>query len=193
MPHGLFSSCDPRASLTAVASLVAEDLGSWASVAVACGLLSTGSVAVVHGLHCSPARGVLLDQGSNSRPLHWQVASLPLSHTREAPISSSTAPVTLQWGSPNGPTLPRLPLCGPWLCAHSHSEVLGVVTSVHTLEGHKSMASSRGCGWGAAGSGDTGEKPGAGREEAEVRRPHSPSKRSVRGRCVSVSGEVSAW
>ena len=34
-----------------------------------------GSVAVVHGLSCSVAYGVFLDQGSNPCPLHWQVDS----------------------------------------------------------------------------------------------------------------------
>ena len=56
--------------LNAVASLVLE-----------CGLEGVwASVAVVHGLGCSTARGILLDQGSNPCPLHWQVDSLPRSH-----------------------------------------------------------------------------------------------------------------
>ena len=37
------------------------------------------SVVVMHGLHCSMARGIFLDQGSNPCLLHWQVDSLPLS------------------------------------------------------------------------------------------------------------------
>ncbi|KAJ8798263.1 hypothetical protein J1605_001388 [Eschrichtius robustus] len=37
----------------------------WASVVVACGLQSTGSVVVVHGPSCSMACGIFLDQGSN--------------------------------------------------------------------------------------------------------------------------------
>ena len=36
---------------------------------------STGSVAVAHGLSCSVARGIFLDQGSNPCPLHWQADS----------------------------------------------------------------------------------------------------------------------
>ena len=39
-----------------------------------------GSVAVAHDPSCSAARGILPDQGSNPRPLHWQVDSQPLRH-----------------------------------------------------------------------------------------------------------------
>ena len=39
-----------------------------------------GSVAVAHGPSCSAARGILPDQGSNLRPLHWQADSQPLRH-----------------------------------------------------------------------------------------------------------------
>ena len=42
--------------------------------------LITDSEVVAHGLSCSEARGVFLDQGSNPSPLLWQVDSLPLSH-----------------------------------------------------------------------------------------------------------------
>ena len=55
--------------LVAVASLVAEH-----------GLWSTGSVAVAHGLSCSAAWRIFLDQGSNPWPLHWQVGSHQLHH-----------------------------------------------------------------------------------------------------------------
>ena len=50
-------------------------LGMWASVVVSRRLQSAGSVVVVHGLSCSVACGILPDQGSNPRPLHWQVDS----------------------------------------------------------------------------------------------------------------------
>ena len=67
-----FCSCSERGLLfvavhgllTAVASLVAEHR-----------LYSEGSVVVVHGLSCSAARGIFLDQGSNPCPLHWQADS----------------------------------------------------------------------------------------------------------------------
>ena len=49
--------------------------GSRASVVVACGLYSAGSVVVVHGLSCSTACGIFPDQGLNPCPLHWQVDS----------------------------------------------------------------------------------------------------------------------
>ena len=35
-----------------------------------------------HALSCSKARGIFLGQGSNSRLLHWQANSLPLSHQK---------------------------------------------------------------------------------------------------------------
>ena len=38
-----------------------------------CGLLA--SIVVAHGLSCSVACGIFLDQGSNLCPLHWQVDS----------------------------------------------------------------------------------------------------------------------
>ena len=83
-----FSSCSEQGllflgvcgPLLAVASLVAEhrlqahglqQLWCAGSVVVACGLQSSSSV-VVHGLSCSAACGIFLDQGSNPRPLHWQ-------------------------------------------------------------------------------------------------------------------------
>ena len=68
--------------LTAVASLVAEykRQGSRASVAGAPGLQGTGLKVEAHGLSCSAARGIFLDQGLNSCILHWQADSLPLSH-----------------------------------------------------------------------------------------------------------------
>ena len=43
-------------------------------------LRSTGSVVVAHGPSCSAACGILPDQGSNPRPLHWQADSQPLRH-----------------------------------------------------------------------------------------------------------------
>ena len=66
-----FSSCGEQGLsfivvhglLIAVASLVVEHGLTWASVVVA------------HGLHCSAACGIFLDQGSNPCPLHWQADS----------------------------------------------------------------------------------------------------------------------
>ena len=46
-----------------------------------------GSVVVAHGPSCFAACGILPDQGSNPRPLHWQVDSQPLRH-RGSPIFS---------------------------------------------------------------------------------------------------------
>ena len=47
------------------------------SVVVAPWLYSESSVVLEHGLSCSIACGIFLDQGSN---LHWLADSLPLSH-----------------------------------------------------------------------------------------------------------------
>ena len=47
-------------------------LGARASVIVALEFQSVGSVIVVHGLSCSAACGIFMDQSSNPCPLHWQ-------------------------------------------------------------------------------------------------------------------------
>ena len=68
-----FSSCSERGLLfVAVRGLV---------IAVAClccrawALGARASVVVAHGLSFFAARGIFPDQGSNLRPLHWQVDS----------------------------------------------------------------------------------------------------------------------
>ena len=58
-----FSCCGARA------------LGLQASVVVACGLQSAGSVVVAHRLSCSAACGIFPVQGLNPCPLHWQADS----------------------------------------------------------------------------------------------------------------------
>ena len=45
------------------------------TLVVARRLQSAGSVVVVHRPNCSAACGIFPDQGSNPRPLHWQVDS----------------------------------------------------------------------------------------------------------------------
>ena len=54
--------------------------GIRASVVVACGLYSIGSIVVVYGLSCFSACGIFWDQGSKLCLLHWQAYFLPLSH-----------------------------------------------------------------------------------------------------------------
>ena len=85
----LFCSCGEqellffavRRLLTVVIFLVERWLwGTWASGAAVPGLWGTGSVVAAHGLSCSMACGILLDQGWNPCLLHWQVDSLPPSH-----------------------------------------------------------------------------------------------------------------
>ena len=83
--HGL-GSCGPWA-LERGLSGVARGLGScgpWALErglsGVARGLWSIVSAVVAHGLNCSVACGIFLDQGSNPRSLHRQVDSYPLDH-----------------------------------------------------------------------------------------------------------------
>ena len=74
--HGLFSSCGAWASHCCGFSCCrAQALGVRASVVVARGLQSAGSVVVVHRLSCSAACGIFPDQGLNLCPLHWQVDS----------------------------------------------------------------------------------------------------------------------
>ena len=53
--------------------------GTWASVAVAPGLWTTGSIVAAHGLSCSTACGIFLGLGWNLCLLHGQADSLPLS------------------------------------------------------------------------------------------------------------------
>ena len=80
--------------IIAMASLVAQEgtehrlCGRRASVIVAQGLQSTGSVVVAHGLSGSGAWGIFPDQGSNPCPLSWQVDSYPLYH-QEVPTCVS--------------------------------------------------------------------------------------------------------
>ena len=68
---GHYSLVALRGLLIEVASLVAEHglCGVWASVVAGCGLLTTGSVVVLHGLSCPVAQRIFLDQGSNWYPL----------------------------------------------------------------------------------------------------------------------------
>ena len=47
---------------------------------------------VVQGLSCSAACGLFLDQGTNPRPLHWQVDSYPLHHQGSPSKSINIAP-----------------------------------------------------------------------------------------------------
>ena len=54
--------------------------GTWALGVVAHGLRGLwhlGLVVVVHGLSCSVAFGIFLDQGLNPCPVHSQVDSMP--------------------------------------------------------------------------------------------------------------------
>ena len=88
----LFSSCSEWelfldvvcGLLFVVASLVAEDrlwfmpasvVAAGGSVVAVPGLQSTGSIAETHGLSCSKACGIFLDQGLNVSLLYWQANS----------------------------------------------------------------------------------------------------------------------
>ena len=66
------------------------------SVAAAPGLQSTGSADVVHGLGCSVACGIFLDQGLNLCLLHWQADSLPLGHQGSLKLYFLSATVNSQ-------------------------------------------------------------------------------------------------
>ena len=78
---GLFSSCGVQLPV-AVAFFCCEmqALGLVGSVVATPRLRHSGSVVVAHRLSCPVSRGIFLDQGLNLRLLHWQTASLPLSH-----------------------------------------------------------------------------------------------------------------
>ena len=81
-----------RRLLIAVVPLVAEFKlleSTWASVVAASGLWSTGLKVVAHGLSCSAACAIFLDQGWKLCLLLWQVTSLALSrHQRSSHIQS---------------------------------------------------------------------------------------------------------
>ena len=72
-----FSSCSEWGLLFTV---VHGPLIAVASPAVEHGLQNASSVAVVHRSSLSTAYGILPDQGSNLRPLHWQADSQPMHH-----------------------------------------------------------------------------------------------------------------
>ena len=56
------------------------------------GLWSTGSIVVVHGLSCSMACGIFLDEGSDRVScIGRQADSLPLSHQRSGPLTDMNA------------------------------------------------------------------------------------------------------
>ena len=146
-----FSSCSLQASHCDGFSYGAQALGTQASVTAACRLRSCRSRAleswfssVVHGLSCSVASGILLDQGSNPCPLHWP--SLNHWTTREAPSCVCLeCPPDMTAGSPHSSSGERrvwnrslilevMPITAlfPW----SHSPALladnrGLLTGVH--------------------------------------------------------------
>ena len=86
--RALLSSCGALASHWVGLTCGAWAPGTWASVAAARQfqqLWLPDSRALtqelwVHGLSCSEACGIILDQGLNLGLLHWQVNSLPLSY-----------------------------------------------------------------------------------------------------------------
>ena len=89
--HGLFSRCGKWVlQLQCMGFSLQWLLLLWSTGSRACELSSCGIQAlehrlstaqpVKHGLSCSEARGIVLDQGLNLGLLHWQMDSLPLSH-----------------------------------------------------------------------------------------------------------------
>ena len=59
----------------------------------------TGSVVVTHGLSCSTAFGIFLDQRWNQCPLHWQVDCYPLDHQGSSRMSPYLESESLQRSS----------------------------------------------------------------------------------------------
>ena len=68
----------------------------------------------MHRLSCSVQCGIFLDEGSNLCLLHWQVASLPLSHLGGIFVHS------VQFSSVQSPSRVRL-FATPWTAAHQAS------------------------------------------------------------------------
>ena len=82
--YGPFCSCDVWVSLCSdFPCCRVQFLERGASVVAAPGLQSIDSVVMAHGLSCSTACGIFLNQELKLWPLHWQVDSLPL----EKPLS----------------------------------------------------------------------------------------------------------
>ena len=92
--------------------------------------------AVVHGLSGSMACGIFLDQGSNPRPLHWQVDSYPLCQQGRPRIAS---PAYLNCFSPLSHSLTKY----VWLSLHKltasmiwlhYAFYLCPITTIHSQE-----------------------------------------------------------
>jgi len=129
---GLLFSCSAQASnCDYFSGYGAQALDAQASVVVATGLKSTGSV-VVHWLSCCRACGIP-DQGSDSCLLYWQVHSLPLSHQKN-PLVFSLSFVSVYFFffdffsdlSVIGSTLFSLCICGVFF--YSSSAVSDVIS-----------------------------------------------------------------
>ena len=91
--NGVLSSCGARVShCSGFSCWGAQALGTQASVALAPGLWSTGSIAVAHRLRSSVACGIFPNQGLNLCLLHWQTDSLPLT-TMEACVHACCHPL----------------------------------------------------------------------------------------------------
>ena len=86
--QGLLSSCSAQASRHGgFFHCRAQALGHAGLSSVLRGVWSTGSIVVAHGLSCSVACEIFLDQRLNPGLLLWQADSLPLSH-QKSPLFS---------------------------------------------------------------------------------------------------------
>ena len=81
----LLWSTDSRHQLLSEHRHLPTGLGCMGFSNFAPGLESLCSVVGAHGVSCSVACGIFLDQGSNTCLLNWQVDSLPLSHQGSPP------------------------------------------------------------------------------------------------------------
>ena len=97
VPHGLFSRCGKwrrlfvvlhRLVIAVASPITGMASGARASAVSAPRLWNTSSVAVAHGLGCSEACGIFLDQGSDLSLLHWQEDSSLPSHQGSSPSLS---------------------------------------------------------------------------------------------------------
>ena len=78
-------------------------LGGMGSVVAVPGPWSTGLIVVVHRLSCPEACGIFPDLGLNTRLLHWQADSLPLSHQGRPPVTIKATFLKTHYLAHSGP------------------------------------------------------------------------------------------
>ena len=116
-------------SLTGVHRL--QRLQSVGSAAVAPRLQRAGSIAVVRGLSCSRAGGILLERGLNPCLPHWQVDALPLNYQRSPSWNIYLVIPVSPW--PKAPITLSIPGCCEWAFIYLLCRVLVVACRLSSL------------------------------------------------------------